>query len=273
MSQEYRNVKPEHETLHTEEVIIGTEQGTTFPTRVGTSMCNVLIDTGATKSCISEKYYQQLPDIQMQKLNHISERSATGSNLTPLGVIHCSFELGKITFTNNLIVCRNLTRPLILGRDFLLQYNILVRYAANGRCILDYQQQELIASLDIENKPQLYMTHTVDIPGRTLAIVCVHYDLDPTQSGSIYEIRPNDMFIEKYPNLCIIPMIHNVDVHRKEWLPFVVINFTLDDIKLLKGESMGYMCIQPLEISKIMTETSIEPSSLMYENDEKEGIR
>ena len=46
---------------HTEEVIIGTEQGMTFPTKIGTSMCNALIDTGATKSCISEKYYQSLP--------------------------------------------------------------------------------------------------------------------------------------------------------------------------------------------------------------------
>ena len=46
---------------HTEEVIIGMEQGTTFPTKIGTSMCNALIDTGATKSCISEKYYQNLP--------------------------------------------------------------------------------------------------------------------------------------------------------------------------------------------------------------------
>ena len=90
-------------------MIIGTEQGTTFPTRIGTSMCNALIDTSTTKSCISEKYYQQLPTIQMQKLNHISVRSATGSNLTPLGIIHCSFELGKITFTNSLIACRNLT--------------------------------------------------------------------------------------------------------------------------------------------------------------------
>ena len=45
---------------HTDEVIIGTEQGMTFPTKIGTSMCNALIDTGATKSCISEKYYQSL---------------------------------------------------------------------------------------------------------------------------------------------------------------------------------------------------------------------
>ena len=35
----------------TEEVIIGSEQGTTFPTTVGSTLCNALIDTGATKSC------------------------------------------------------------------------------------------------------------------------------------------------------------------------------------------------------------------------------
>ena len=43
-----------------EEVFIGIAQGMTFPTRIGTLMCNALIDTGATKSCISEKYYQNL---------------------------------------------------------------------------------------------------------------------------------------------------------------------------------------------------------------------
>ena len=32
-----------------EEVIIGSEQGTTFPTKVGSTLCNALIDTGATK--------------------------------------------------------------------------------------------------------------------------------------------------------------------------------------------------------------------------------
>ena len=159
-----------------------------------------------------------------------------------------------------------------MGRDFLLQHNITVRYAANGKCILDYQQQELITSIDIENKPQLYMTHTVVIPGRTLAMVCVHNNLDPKQRGSLYEIRPNDMLIDKYPNLCIIPTTHNIDVHRTEYLPLVVINFAIDDVNLLKGESMGYMSTQPLEISEIMTETSTEPSSLMCEDDERKVL-
>ena len=177
-------------------------------------VCNALIDTGTTRSCISEKYYQQFFSTKMQCLKNISVKSATGSNLTPLGMIHCSFELGKIPFSSNLIVCRNLTRPLILGRDFLLQHYITIHYAADGRCILDYQQHELIASIDIENKPQLNMTHSVIIPGRTLAIICVYNNLHPNQSRSLYEIETCSILKERYPNLCVIPMIHNVDVHR-----------------------------------------------------------
>ena len=159
-----------------------------------------------------------------------------------------------------------------MGRDFLLQHHITVRYATDGKCVLDYQHQELVASIDIEGKPQLNITHSVIVPGRTLAIVCVCNNLDPNQSGSLYEIEPCDMLHEKYPNLCIIPMIHNVDVHRTEHLPLVVINFASDDVYLLKGETMGFMQIQSLEISEIMTETFTEPSSIIYEDDDKEVL-
>ena len=241
---------------HTEEVIIGMEQGTTFPTKIGTLMCNALIDTGATKSCISKKYYQQLPSMKIQCLKNLSVKSATGSNLTPLGMINCSFELGKIRFNHNLIICKNLTRPLILGRDFLIQNHITVWYAEDGKCILDYQQHELIASTDIEDKPHLNMTYSVTLPGRTLVIVCVYNNIDPNQSGYIYEIEPSSTLNKKYPNLCVIPMIHNVDVHKTEHIPLVVINFDSDEIYLSKGETIGFMQIQSLDISEIMSETS-----------------
>ena len=166
-----------------------------------------------------------------------------------------------------------LPEPLILGRDFLLQHHITVHYAADGKCILDYQQQELVASIDIEDRPQLNMTHSVTIPGRTLAIVCMCNNLDPQQSGYLYEIEPSNMINDKYPNLCVIPMIHNVDVHRTKHLPLVVINFASDDVYLSKGETMGFMQIQSLEISEIMTETSTEPSSIIYEDDINEALR
>ena len=225
-----------------------------------------MIDTGATKSCISEKFYHSLPTIKMQNVGNISVKSTTSSDLTPLGVISCSFELGNLKFMNSLVVCRNLTRPLILGRDFLLQHHITIRYAEDGKCVLAYQQQDIIASVELEEKPQIFMTHSATIPGRSLAIVSVYNDLKPHQSGSLYEIVPSDTIKNKHPNIYIIPMIHNVDVHRTEHLPLVVINLDIDDISLLRGDLMGSMHLQSLEISEILTETSTEPSSIVCED-------
>ena len=116
------------------------------------------------------------------------------------------------------------------------------------------------------------MTHSVALPGRTLAIVCIYNNLVPNQCGYIYEIEPSDKLYEKYPNLCVIPMIHNVYVHKKENIPLVVINLSSDEIYLLKGETMSFMQIQALDVSEIMTETSTEPSPIILEDDEKEVL-
>ena len=114
-------------TNHTE-VIIGSEQGMTFPTKIGTTMCNALIDTGATRCCMSEKYYKKLQLAKIHLLQNVNVRSATGSNLAPVGLVKCTFELGETKFSSEFIVCKNLTRLLILGRDFLIQNHISVRY-------------------------------------------------------------------------------------------------------------------------------------------------
>ena len=124
-------------------------------------------------------------------LQNVNVRSATGSNLAPIGLIYCTLELGGTKFNCDFIVCRNLTRPLILGRDFIIQNHISVRYSENGKCILDHQQQELIGSLSVEDKPQLSLANSMTLPGRTIAVVHVSNDLKPKQSGHLYEIKPN----------------------------------------------------------------------------------
>ena len=78
-----------------------------------------------------------------------------------------------------------------MGRDFLIRNHFSVRYSENGKCILDYQQQELIASLNEENKPQLSLANSMIPQGRILAIIQVNNDLKPEQSGQMYEIELN----------------------------------------------------------------------------------
>ena len=116
------------------------------------------------------------------------------------------------------------------------------------------------------------MTHSLTIPGRMLAVVCVYNNLVPNQSGYIYEIEPSNTLYEKYPNICVISMIHNMDVHKTENVPLVIINLLSDDIYLSKGETMGFMQIQSLDISEIMTEISTEPSPIIFEDDNKEVL-
>ena len=48
------------------EVTVGSTKGATVPVQIGKSRCNALVDTGAFKSVMSEKYFQQLmlPDLK-----------------------------------------------------------------------------------------------------------------------------------------------------------------------------------------------------------------
>ena len=120
-----------------------------------------------------------------------------------------------------------------------MQNHISVRYSENGKCILDHKQQELVASLCMETKPQLILANSMTLPGRTLAVVHVNNNLNPEQSGQLYEIEPNYLLTNENPNLYIIPMIHNVDIHKTEDVPLVVVNVSTDSVYLSKGEIMG----------------------------------
>ena len=57
-------------------------------------MCNALIDTGAMRSCMSKKYYKKLHLVKIHLLQNINVKSATGSNLAPVGLVNYTFELG-----------------------------------------------------------------------------------------------------------------------------------------------------------------------------------
>ena len=211
---------------------------------------------------------QEVTTIKDPFITNINVRSATGSNLAPIGLVNCTSMLGDTSFDFNFIVCKNLTRPLIFGRDFLIKNHITVTYSENGKCILDHQQQELVAATDMEIRPHWSLSNSISLPGRTLAVIHVNNNLTQGQRGHLYDIEPNYLLTNEYPNLYIVPTIHNVDLYKSENMLLVVINFLTDNIYLSKGKIMGFMQSQSLDISEIMTETSTEPSSISLEEDD-----
>ena len=166
-----------HKIERIEHVVIGTERGTTFLIDIQGSKCNALIDTGATRSCISEAYFKTLPHQNLKGLHKVAVRSASGSSLAPVGFMTCNITLGNKTFQHDFIVCKHLMRPLILGREFLYENELKVYYSKTGECRLDHKEEELIATVDMQDKLTLTFKGRAYIPGRTVTVLNVNSNI------------------------------------------------------------------------------------------------
>ena len=100
---------------------MGSAIGATIPTTIGQTKCNVLVDTGAMKSCMSQVYYQQLMLPTTRPIHTYQVKSANGSNLHPIGITECEFKIGQKEYKNDFVVCKNLIRHMVYLQDGLQQ--------------------------------------------------------------------------------------------------------------------------------------------------------
>ena len=58
-------------------VTVGTMVGATVPATLEHTLCNALVDTGVTRSCLSEEYYQQLLLPELKPVHKLQVRTAS----------------------------------------------------------------------------------------------------------------------------------------------------------------------------------------------------
>ena len=58
-----------------------------MPATLGQTVCNALIDTGETRSCLSEEYYQQLLLPGLKPVDRLLVWTASGGNLQTTGSV------------------------------------------------------------------------------------------------------------------------------------------------------------------------------------------
>ena len=222
-------------------VTVGSAIGATISTTFGQTKCNVLIDTGAMKSCMIQAYYQQLMLPVTRSIHTFSIKSANGTNLCPIGITECEFKIGTKEYKNDFIVCKNLVRPCILGIDFLRKHCIWTGWSPTGKFQLISQQKFLVESLEVLMKgPMIHNRQGIHIPGRNLAMVSVTFDTKTLQENQVYEVKPNILLTNEYPNLVVLPMLHVVQREKHDNIPVALINLNEDEkIFLRKGEILG----------------------------------
>ena len=251
-------------------VTVGSAIGATIPTTFGQTKYNVLIDTGAMKSCMSQAYYQQLMLPATRSIHSFSIKSANGTNLCPIGITECEFKIGTKEYKNDFIVCKNLVRPCILGTDFLRKHSIWTGWSPAGKFQLISQQKFLVESLEVLMKgPMIHNRQGINIPGRNLAVVSVLLDTKALQENQVYEVKPNLLLTNEHPNLVVLPMLHVGQREKHDSIPVALINLNEDEkIFLKKGVILGCLEPSPIEVTEIVREECNEVGEIDEKEDE-----
>ena len=125
---------------------------------------------------------------------------ADGTSLGVMGRVKCEITLGKRTFKQTFLVCQNITRPVILGKDFARDYFIGVHWSKGNTRILTENLQPIIETPELKprTKYSVSLKQAAKLPPRSCAIVNV--DINTTSTETV-KIIPDELCHTHHPNM------------------------------------------------------------------------
>ena len=84
-------------------------------------------------------------------------------------MVMVTFKLGKQSFTHKFLVCRFLTRPFILGEDYLSKNCMRMEWDGNKRAISYMSNVLVVASQEVMEEP-LKLCNAIKIPARSFVV-------------------------------------------------------------------------------------------------------
>ena len=247
------------------EITLDNTKSAVIPAKIAQEQCKVLVDTGASRCCIREDYFNKIPGTSLSLLKGVRIRSATGRDLQTLGRAECTFTLGNRDYKMEFIVCRNLRRPAILGLDFLKQNRIGTTWTPTGTFALQRGEEVLVESIEVcfENtNPIITAYRHYTVPARSIMIVTAKANMQLQDQGRVFEVKATPSFMDKHPNMITLPVLHKTDQETRENVPYLLINLSMEDEEIEKGEELAEMTVCPYQLNKIETEQTDEEEEI-----------
>ena len=115
--------------------------------KIGITSPAALVDTGATRSCLSGTQYLEMEQPPFTALCKGTVWATTGRDMRPLGFLECSVKIQEQVYQHEFIVCQNMISAVILGIDFLRKFDIRISWGDQGRIKLKEGTNNLIHSI------------------------------------------------------------------------------------------------------------------------------
>ena len=239
------------------EITLDNSKSAVIPAKIAQEQCKVLIDTGASRCCIREDYFNKIPGTSLALLKGVRIRSATGRDLQTLGRAECAFTLGGRDYKMEFIVCKNLRRPAILGLDFLRQNRIGTTWTPTGTFALQRGEDILVERIEVcfeDTNPMITAYRHYTVPARSIMIVTAKANMQLQDQGRVFEVNATPAFLKRHPNMATLPVLHKTDQEARENVPYLLINLSMEGEEIEKGEELAEMKVCPYQLNEVETE-------------------
>ena len=134
------------------------------------------------------------------------------------GVMTAKFKMGNTIFVQDFVVCEDLVRPIIIGRDFTVRNFTGVIWTRQGMKKVMQDDKVVIEIKESVRGKTLSTTRRVAIPPRQHAIL----ELECDELQGRFEIKPEPFLQQREPNLWMdnfviynIPKDKQVDMNEE----------------------------------------------------------
>ena len=102
--------------------LTGNPNNSTLQGKIGELDVTLLIDTGATVTCLSYTVWNKLSNCDLTQCNDIALEGVNGQPLDVMGRTTIALHIQDSIFHTSAVVVRNLSYELIIGRDFISKF-------------------------------------------------------------------------------------------------------------------------------------------------------
>jgi len=218
-----------------ENYIMETEASNSLLVSVGGQTVRCLVDSGASFCLIHKRIFEAIkPRPEIQQTN-IQLKSASGDEVNVLGSAHLTLKFNKkLSVKHTFIISENLSRNMLLGKDFLAEKNCRVYFDLN--CI-KIQDQFIALANDTEIASIARLQKAVTLKPNTVNYLSATIRLNPkTHAGDTFETRPTNIgFLHNEPMLQLTGSLFVVGNKNKHILPVIITNHTDRPFRLKRG--------------------------------------
>ena len=200
----------------------GNTKGTTFKIKVKDLIFSSRFNTGTQVSCIKYDTITEMGLLHQISNSSTCIRTANSQDVGVRGSVVVNFKIGPCSFTHKFIVCRGITRPFILGEEFLSCHCFKLGWTDDNKRFNEYRNEVIAVASQAVMDDRIMVSLTVRIPAR-------HFVMVPKKcpnmfSGRVEAHRCHE-FKAKFSNLYLKPMqYNNPDCKWQEEIPYMIIN-------------------------------------------------